>query len=228
FSFHLYLVIKKPDEVSMVSKEETFLFVYNDHITTYGHLATVQSLLTKHPTLKIGDRVKLYFPSHHSPAIEARFEDLDDFSNLICLYLDKSLFVPKRQTKPGKRIKLDQLRELNPDLAELSKDGIVYGSIENNELVSIAPIPFIIEMQQLSYAFMEGVWTKEDLRGNGYATGSVRSILNFLFTRKAIRTVFCWVDEKNEPAMKLFERIGFQAATAQEWVTTQGFVKDLR
>ncbi|MHA1983242.1 MAG: GNAT family N-acetyltransferase [Candidatus Hodarchaeales archaeon] len=236
FSFHLYLVIKKPTEVTMVSKEGTLLFQYENHLTTYGHLGTVQLLLAKHPSFEIGDRYEIYFPSHHLPAIQSRFEDFElideagsgTFNNLICLSLDKSQFLPRRQAKNGKRLKSDSLAEFDPDLASKAEDGIVYGIIENGDLVSIAPVPYIIERPQLTYAIIQDIWTREDLRGQGYATGSVRSVLNFLFTRKAIKNVFCWVEERNEPAMKLFQRIGFQKASIQDWVGTYGFVKDMR
>jgi GNAT superfamily N-acetyltransferase len=236
FSFHLYLIIKKPNEIYMESKNDTFLFLHKNHLTTYGHLGTVQTLLTKHISFEIGDRFELYFPSHHLPAIQSRFEDfelLDEtgtgtFNNLVCLSLDKSQFVPKRQVKNGKRLKNEVLVELDRDLASKAEDGIVYGIIENGELVSVAPVPYIIERERLSYAIIQDIWTREDFRGQRYATGSVRSILNFLFTRKAIKSVFCWVEENNEPAMKLFQRIGFQRTSIQDWVGTLGFVKDQR
>ena len=125
---------------------------------------------------------------------------------------------------------METLKEIAPDMVEENPElteGFIYGIIEDAELVSIAPAPYIISRPQVSFAMLKNVWTKEALRGQGYATGTVRSMLNFLFTRKAIKSVYCWVEENNEPAMNLFKGIGFQETTLT-WMGTRGFVKDLR
>ena len=67
--------------------------------------------------------------------------------------------------------------------------------------------------------------TKEEFRNKGYGTGSLRSILNFLITRKTIKNIYTWAG--NDKCFSMFEKAGF-IQTGTEWTATLAFVKDVR
>ena len=236
FCYQYCWTLLKADQIQVLSNDGTFIFKLGSHVTTYGHLATIQTLLRKFP-FDIGERVTIIFPSHHLPAIQSRFEDfalLDEsettsgnFSHIRCLSLDRSNFVPKRQAKTAKSIKPDLLEQLqfDPELIEYVKEGLAYGIIEDTELISIAIAPYIIKDMNQSFAVLHYVWTKEEFRNKGYGTGSLRSILNFLITRKTIKNIYTWTG--NDKCFRMFEKAGF-IQTGTEWTATLAFVKDVR
>lgn len=239
FGWHLFQILKDPENISMTVVDGSFLFRHNTTISTFGHLGTIKNLLQKYP-FEIGERLKIIFPSHHLPVIKKRFENFDlldesgsgDFNNLQIMELEKSVFVPRRQAKNGKKLKKDLIDQLTEDenlIEFVKKGGIAYGIIEDAELRSYASVPYILQnpRENLSFAILDKLWTHPDYRGQGYATGSVRSVFNFLFTRKAIKHIYAWIEEKNEPANLILDSLGF-SRSGMEWIGTMGFVKDIR
>jgi GNAT superfamily N-acetyltransferase len=53
-----------------------------------------------------------------------------------------------------------------------------------------------------------GVWTRPDARGNGYADACVRSVVEWA-RRRGTAEVHLWVTDTNEPAKRVYERLGF-------------------
>lgn len=54
-----------------------------------------------------------------------------------------------------------------------------------------------------------GVFTPPDLRNRGYATRGVRALVSILLARRPAVSLFC--DEKNAPARRVYENLGFRA-----------------
>ena len=232
FCYHLFHVAKHPTEANILRKEGSFVFTSEkNRVTTYGHLATVQQLLRKF-SFENGGLYEIYFPSHHLPVVEARFDNLElidetgkgNYNTFLCLSLEKTQFIPKRQTKNGKKIDPELLADFDGKFKRYAEEGLVYGIVEE-KIVSLAPIPYILDVP-LSYGILQDIWTEESHRKQGYATGTVRSILNFLFTRRGSKAAYCWVEEQN-PAKHMLERIGFQN-TGLLWNAARGIAKDLR
>lgn len=237
FCYQLYYHLNSKDKIKIHSIQEqpnTFIFQYENLLTTYGHKATVEKLLSKlSKEIDGGTRYQVLFQHHHLKSISAVFQDFDfieesvnhkdGINRLQVMQLEKSQFLPKRQLKSGKRIKAELLEHFDPDLAEYAKTGVVYGIIEDTELISVCPVPFIHKDFNYSFAILHEIYTKEVKRKKGYATGSVRAALNFLFTRKAIKNVYIAIDEDNV-GVNMLEKIGFER-TGGEWLGSYAFLK---
>lgn len=243
FAFQFYRVLTQPERLKIYqipNQSGTFLICYKNFLTFYGHKGTISELLYNvynQGKLDRTTRWEILFQNHHRTVISNYFDDFDiieeaggegSYNNLVAMSLNKSNFTPKRQLKTGKRIRsdlLDHFEEFDPNLKDIAdKGGYIYGILEDTELKSIASIPFVYKKDNISFAILHNVYTKEKYRNKGYGTGSVRSALNFLFTRKAIKSVYLWVDEAN-PAIHIFKKIGFEHAG--NWIGTRCFLKDL-
>ena len=53
-----------------------------------------------------------------------------------------------------------------------------------------------------------GVWTRPDARGRGYADACVRTVVEWA-RRTGAAEVRLWVTDTNEPARRVYERLGF-------------------
>ena len=237
FCYQLYDYLAQADHVkihSLPDAPNTFIFQYKHYLTFYGHKATLETLFKKiSADLDASIRYEILFQNHHITSIKALFDDFDfiddtvnysdGFNRLQSMMLEKTNFMPKRSLKSGKRISADLLSHFDPDLIDYANSGVVYGIIEDTDLISVCPVPFIYKDDSYSFAIIHGVYTNEKFRHKGYATGSVRAALNFLFTRKIIKSIYLLVDEEN-PAVSMFEKIGFEA-DGNQWLGARCFLR---
>ncbi len=56
--------------------------------------------------------------------------------------------------------------------------------------------------------FLEYLWVAPECRGRGVAFSMINYVLGLLRT-SAVRTVFLWVLDNNDRAMRLYKRVGF-------------------
>lgn len=242
FAYQLYHVLNQSENVEIFQSpdnQNTFIYKYKNYLTTYGHKGTVEKLLSQLIGKNIidkGTRWEITFQNHHRTIINSLFDDFDfieEFgggndaisNNLQTMELQKSNFTPRRQLKAGKKIRADLLDHFDQDLKNIvERGGYVYGVLEDTELKSVCPVPYIYKDSSISFAVLHGIKTNEKYRKKGYATGSVRAALNFLFTRKTIKSIFLWVDEDNFPAVHMFEKIGFESVG--NWIGTRCFLKE--
>jgi GNAT superfamily N-acetyltransferase len=237
FSYQLFNFLQRRDQVqihTLPDNPNTFIFQYKHYLTFYGHKGTIEVLLKNiSSSLDESTRYEILFQNHHITSIQAFFGDFDyiddsvtysdSFNRLQSMTLEKANFVPRRHLKSGKRIPAELLDHFDPDLVEYANTGVIYGIIEDAELISVCPVPFIHKDDTYSFAILHGIYTNERFRRKGYATGSVRAALNFLFTRKIIKSVYLLVDEEN-PGKKMFEKIGFES-NENQWLGARCFKK---
>lgn len=244
FSFQLYYYLNHKDTISIYTTPEapnTFILMFKDilfedkcYITAYGHKATIEALL-KSLVLNLdhSTRYELLFQHHHLATIKYFFDDFDfidesathsdNINRLQAMSIEKANFVPKRHLRTGKKLTPELLEHFDPDLLLYANSGVVYGIIEDAELISVAPVPFIYKSNDYSFAIIHNFFTNEKYKRKGYATGAIRAALNFLFTRKIIKSVYLLVDEQN-PAVKMLEKIGFETSSSQ-WLGARAFLK---
>lgn len=88
-------------------------------------------------------------------------------------------------------------------------DGISYGYIENNEVISFAAAPHILQKGKRSFAIIRGIETKLLERKQGYSEMTVTKLCQHLLAELLIKRIFLWVEETNQPAINLYEKLGF-------------------
>jgi len=87
--------------------------------------------------------------------------------------------------------------------------GLAYGYLKSNELVSIAAAPHIHQSDNLSFAIIRGIETKLLERKQGYSNITLTKLCQELLANMLIEELFLWVEDSNEPAIKLYKKMGF-------------------
>jgi len=87
--------------------------------------------------------------------------------------------------------------------------GLAYGYLKNNEIVSFAAAPHIYQSDDLSFAIVRGIETKLLERKQGYSNITLTKLCQELLSNLLIQDLFLWVEDSNEAAIKLYEKIGF-------------------
>ena len=110
-------------------------------------------------------------------------------SSAIIRFPEKNFSLPKRY------------RHLN--------DGISYGYVKNEEVLSFAAAPHILQKGKISFAIIRGIETKLLERKQGYSEITVTKLCQHLLAELLIREIFLWVEETNQPAINLYKKLGF-------------------
>lgn len=87
--------------------------------------------------------------------------------------------------------------------------GLAYGYLKNNEIVSFAAAPHIHQSDDLSFAIIRGIETKLLERKQGYSNTTLSKLCQELLSNLLIKELFLWVEDSNEAAIKLYEKMGF-------------------
>ncbi|MFX0088153.1 MAG: GNAT family N-acetyltransferase [Candidatus Hodarchaeota archaeon] len=92
------------------------------------------------------------------------------------------------------------------------KNGLNFGLIKNNKIVSFASAPHIMTGYTTSFAVLRGVETNMLERGQGYAQVTVSKLCKELFTKFEVKYIFLWVEENNFAGIKIYNNLGFKEA----------------
>jgi len=87
--------------------------------------------------------------------------------------------------------------------------GLAYGYLKNNEIVSFAASPHIHQSNDLSFAIIRGIETKLLERKHGYSNTTLTKLCQELLSNLLIKELFLWVENSNQPAIKLYQKMGF-------------------
>ena len=87
--------------------------------------------------------------------------------------------------------------------------GLAYGYLKNNEIVSFAAAPHIYQDESISFAIIRGIETKLLERKQGYSNSTLTKLCQELLSNQLIKELFLWVEDSNEPAINLYEKMGF-------------------
>ncbi len=87
--------------------------------------------------------------------------------------------------------------------------GVAYGYLKDDEIVSFAAAPHIHQSEHLSFAIIRGIETKLLERKQGYSNITLTKLCQELLSNLLIKELFLWVEDSNEPAIKLYEKLGF-------------------
>ncbi len=103
---------------------------------------------------------------------------------------------------PSKNIKL-------PKRYKHLQGGVNYGILKNEEIISFAAAPYILIESGFSFAIIRSVETKLLERKQGLGTVTVGKLCESLFHQYKVQDIVLWVDESNQIAQKLYEKLGF-------------------
>lgn len=126
--------------------------------------------------------------------------------------------VPVRRLGRGD---LEELRRLaNEDHSSVTETYLtldperdwVAGAFEGHRLVAVARA----EVRLPRIWHVSGVYTHPDRRGRGYARSAVGAVLGAAYAEGASTALF--VRDDNEPARRLYDRLGFEPGTARTWI----------
>lgn len=96
-----------------------------------------------------------------------------------------------------------------PDFFRLTmvRDGVFYGAFEGTELVAVAGTHLAVPEEGVGA--IGNVYTRRDRRGRGLAGATVAAVAEELI-RMRITTLALNVDQRNEPAIRAYRRVGFR------------------
>jgi len=89
------------------------------------------------------------------------------------------------------------------------KGGVAYGYLKDNEIISFAAAPHILNKKSFSYAIIRGMETRLVERRQGFAYETISKLCEALFNEVNINSIFLWVEENNLAAIYLYEKLGF-------------------
>ncbi|MHA2173258.1 MAG: GNAT family N-acetyltransferase [Candidatus Hodarchaeales archaeon] len=135
-------------------------------------------------------------------------ERIDNFNTYSTYELSIENFNPKWK-KSSSIIQLPDKNFSIPKRYRHLNEGVAYGFIENNEVLSFAAAPHLLQQGRLSFAIIRGIETKLLERKQGYSKLTVTKLCQHLLADLLIRKIFLWVEETNRPAINLYEDLGF-------------------
>jgi ribosomal protein S18 acetylase RimI-like enzyme len=91
-------------------------------------------------------------------------------------------------------------------LPSMLGNGVYYGAWESERLVAVAGTHVVA--QEVSVAALGNIYTRGDRRGRGLATAVTSAVARAL-VRMNIATIVLNVREDNQPAVRVYERLGF-------------------
>ncbi|MDE0300917.1 MAG: GNAT family N-acetyltransferase [Candidatus Poribacteria bacterium] len=138
------------------------------------------------------------------------------FGNLIHSHTERQMLLRKPITareKPARLIQREEFDSLDQFYVEHQAEawtppmfemGPYYGVWCNDQLISAAGTHFVTPF----IAQIGNVFTHPKFRGRGYATAATIAVTNHL-RRMGIKIISLFVVDQNEPAIRIYERLGF-------------------
>jgi len=153
------------------------------------------------------------------PIIEARYADCQTWA-MWRMSLDPKRYQPA-PTKQAVRLGFSELQTLqrlysdgegageSPDffLPSMLAQGIYFGLFEGSDLIAVAGTHLVIPEEGI--AAIGNVYTRRDHRGRGHAATLTSAVTNELL-RMNLRTIVLNVDQRNETAMRVYQRLGYE------------------
>ena len=117
-------------------------------------------------------------------------------------------FTPQKhyKSRPIQREDLETLSIKRKILQSRGFGGV--GIIEDKNLIGCAFASQVVQEDQFSFAAIRDVWVHPDHRKQGLGFDLTSNISKVIFNNK-IERIFLWVEERNFPAVRLYEKLGF-------------------
>jgi ribosomal protein S18 acetylase RimI-like enzyme len=132
----------------------------------------------------------------------------DMINNFLCMELLEKDFTPNEcyQSRKFERKDLSILG-INRRIHQSRGLGGV-GIIKDNSLLGCAFASQVVQEGPFSFAIIRDVWVSPELRNQGMGTELTSHISKIIFNQQIDR-IFLWVEERNYPAVRIYEKLGF-------------------
>ncbi|NPD87597.1 MAG: GNAT family N-acetyltransferase [Asgard group archaeon] len=132
----------------------------------------------------------------------------DKFNKFLCMELLEENFNPKEQYQ-SRKLTREDLGVLTIKRRIHQSRGIGgVGIIKNDSLLGCAFASQIVQEEPFSFASIRDVWVHPNYRNQGLGADLTSHISKIAFEQK-IERIFLWVEERNYPAVLLYEKLGF-------------------
>ena len=202
-----------PEFVKFDLIEGTLRSTYEQHTFLYG--APKERILEN---FNPKGEVVLSFNADWVPYIEKYFSDFNllvqveeetKFNTFLCMQLNKDQFKPK-ENHSSREITEDVKRRMHyKRQIHLSRGFGGVGIFENDTLVGCGFAPHVVQNENFSFTIVRDIWVKSDKRNRGFGYDLSSKICDVSF-KKGVKTIFLWVEERNYPAVRIYEKLGFQ------------------
>lgn len=213
-----WFLLKKPHIVTVKLQKKPLSFIF--HYENKYFLSGID-------VWKLKDRIRwfkannvIFFTNKYQwPAIQEKFTNFRSLetNSSTDTYNSYSTYKMSIKTFNPNWSNLSSLVKFPSDKATVPKryrhldihGGLAYGYLKNNEVVSFAAAPYIYQSEDLSFAIIRGIETKLLERKQGYSNSTLSKLCQELLANKLVKELFLWVEDSNESAINLYEKIGF-------------------
>ena len=213
-AYTIWDIIAFPNAVHFERDGDSFRFSYDLHTTLFG--PPNQELLERY---KPNGKIVLSFDPEWLELVEKYFTDFELMdksaksklmNTFLCMELRKDDFNSK-DTYLASVLSENQAHKLNFKQRILfsNSDGGGVGILKEDEIISVAFTPHIVQNYDFSFAIIRGVWVSPEHRNKGYGFDVSAKMCEVLFERD-IETITLWVEESNLPAIHIYEKMGFR------------------
>ncbi len=155
------------------------------------------------------------------PSIQQRFtnfrsletnEKTPNYNTYITLKISTETFTPGWSDLhsvvrfPHERIKV-------PKRYRHLSEGIAYGYLKDDDIVSFAAAPHLLHNETHSFAIVRGIETRLLERKQGYSHKTLTKLCQEILIDRLIREIYLWVESSNDAAIQLYKKLGFMEDT---------------
>ena len=213
FCFMVWDYYKFPDFFKLKILDDSLLCVYENFVLFYGkpNKKILEDLNQK-------GQMFITFKPEWMSFIQENFKDFElvvqieeetTINKFLCMELLEENFTPMKQYQSRKFSREDvDLLEIKRRI-HVSRGFGGVGIIRDNSLIGCAFASQVVQETPFSFAAIRDVWVHPNFRKQGLGTDLTLHIAEIIFANK-IERIFLWVEERNYPAVQLYEKLGFQ------------------
>lgn len=135
--------------------------------------------------------------------------DKNYYNTFLCMELSKSEFIGK-ENHLSRRMEEEDRKyvDINRKIHMSNGFGGV-GIIEDEQLLSCAFAPHVVQNNEFSFAIIRDVWTRPNFRGRGFGKDVSSKMCEVAFS-EGVKQIYLWVEENNVNAVRIYDKMGFK------------------
>ena len=213
FCFMVWDYYKFPEFFKLKILKDSLLCTYENYILFYGN--PNENILED---LDQKGQVFVTFKPEWLSILQENFRDFElvveieeetKINKFLCMELLEKDFTPMEIYQSRKLARDDmELLQIKRRI-HLSRGFGGVGIVRDNSLIGCAFASQVVQEDHFSFAAIRDVWVHPKFRRQGFGADLTSHIAEIIFDNK-IERVFLWVEERNYPAVQLYENLGFR------------------